>query len=334
MRQPTTAATATFDPTAFAGLVLTVAIAAAAFAVHGLPGMAAVSPAILGAIAGMVIAHAVKLPKAADAGIGFSSRTLLRVAVAMLGLQVTVPQVMALGVGGFAVSAGGLIVSFVAIKALGRWLGVEARLAELIAAGTSICGASAVAGVNTVTEAGEDDVAYAVAMVTLFGSVAMLAWPILGHGFDARHFGLWAGASIHEVAQVAGAAAQVGPEAVQTAAVAKLTRIALLAPLVFGLRTVKAKTGKNGAGKVVGMPWFLLVFAALVAIGSVVTIPADVKAVAAQVSSFLLAMALAGMGLKTHIKGLMAKGWRPLLLGALGTALIGSLTFAAVTVLP
>ena len=329
MRQPTTAATATFDPAALGGFALTAIIAVAAFAVHGLPGMAAVSPAILGAVAGMVVAHAVKLPKAADAGIGFSSRTLLRVAVAMLGLQVTVPQVMALGVGGFAVSSGGLVVSFFAIKTLGRWLGVEARLAELIAAGTSICGASAVAGVNTVTEAGEDDVAYAVAMVTLFGSVAMLAWPILGHGFDARHFGLWAGASIHEVAQVAGAAAQVGPGAVQTAAVAKLTRIALLAPLVFGLRTVK-----GGAGKVVGVPWFLLVFAALVAIGSVVAIPADVKAVAAQVSSFLLAMALAGMGLKTHIKGLMAKGWRPLLLGALGTALIGGMTFAAVSVLP
>jgi uncharacterized integral membrane protein (TIGR00698 family) len=288
--------------------------------------MSAVSPAILAAVIGLFLAHAVKLPGRAEAGIAFSSRSLLRWAVALLGIQVSFGQIVAIGWTGFVIVAAGLAVSFVTIRAVGRWLGVAPKLAELIAAGTSICGASAVAGVNAVTGAEDEDVAYAVAMVTLFGTAAMLLYPLADHLLllDARRYGLWAGASIHEVAQVVGATAQVGPAATQSGAIAKLTRVLMLAPLVMTLRfgRRKAEAGNTGAG----VPLFVIGFLALVVINSLIALPHELTALAGQVSGFLLAMALGAMGLKTHINGLKAKGWAPLALGAFGAVFISLFT--------
>jgi len=313
-------------PDIFPGVVIAVLIGGLAFWLHRLPHMNAISPAILAAVIGLFMVHAVKLSERMEAGIAFSSRSLLRWAVALLGLQVSFGQIVAIGWAGFAIVAAGLAVSFLTIRALGRVLGVAPKLAELIAAGTSICGASAVAGVNTVTGAEDEDVAYAVAMVTLFGTAAMLLYPLIDHLLllDARRYGLWAGASIHEVAQVVGATAQVGPDATQSGTVAKLTRILMLAPLVISLRLGRRHEAKGSAG--LGMPLFVIGFLALVAVNSLFALPREVTALAGQISGFLLAMALGAMGLKTHIDALKAKGWAPLLLGALGTLFISLFT--------
>lgn len=319
-------------PSAFPGLAIAALIGGLAFGIHQLPHMNVVSPAILAAVIGLFLAHAVKIPARMEAGIAFSSRSLLRWAVALLGLQVSFGQIAAIGWAGFIIVAAGLAVSFLTIRTLGRALGVAPKLAELIAAGTSICGASAVAGVNTVTGAEDEDVAYAVAMVTLFGTAAMLLYPLIDHllMLDARRYGLWAGASIHEVAQVVGATAQIGPDATQSGTVAKLTRILMLAPLVMSLRFGRRKTEGGSAG--VGMPLFVLGFLGLVAVNSLFALPHELTAVSGQVSGFLLAVALGAMGLKTHIDALKAKGWAPLVLGALGTLFISlftlGLTFA------
>ena len=136
-----------------------------------------------------------------------------------------------------AVIATTLFATFIFTKWFGRLIGVDRKLAELIAAGTSICGASAVIATNTVTEAHDEDVAYAVACVTVFGSLAMFLYPALPGvlHLDTRAFGLWSGASIHEIAQVVAAAFQVGKESGEYGTIAKLTRVTMLAPLVIGL---------------------------------------------------------------------------------------------------
>ncbi len=313
-------------PSILPGVVVATLIGGLAFGLHHLPHMIAVSPAILAAVIGLFLAHAVKMPARFEAGIAFSSRSLLRWAVALLGLQVSFGQILAIGWTGFAIVAAGLVTSFLTIRALGRVLGVAPKLAELIAAGTSICGASAVAGVNAVTGAEDEDVAYAVAMVTLFGTAAMLLYPLIDHllMLDARRYGLWAGASIHEVAQVVGATAQIGPDATQSGTVAKLTRILMLAPLVMALRFARRKETAGNAGA--GVPLFVIGFLALAAVNSLLPLPHELTVLAGQVSGFLLAMALGAMGLKTHINALKAKGWAPLLLGALGTLFISLFT--------
>jgi uncharacterized integral membrane protein (TIGR00698 family) len=228
-------------------------------------------------------------------------------------------QVMEVGASGVAIIATTLFATFAFTVWLGRLLGVDRRLAELIAAGTSICGASAVIATNTVTRAHDEDVAYAVACVTIFGSVAMFAYPLLPglFGLDPHAFGLWAGSSIHEIAQVVAAAYQDGPLAGDFATIAKLSRVMMLAPVVIALGLAASRrTRGSGHGKASApMPWFVFGFIALVGLNSAVTIPADVKAWIAMLTTFLLSMALAAMGLETDVRKLKAKGLRPLVLG-------------------
>ena len=140
------------------GLLLTAMLAALGTALHTLPMVGIFSPLILSILLGMVFHNVIGTPQRARAGIAFSLRRILRLGIILLGLQITAAQVAAVGIGGIAIIAGGLAATMVFTKALGRWLGVDPKLAELIAAGTSICGASAVIATNTVTRARDEDI--------------------------------------------------------------------------------------------------------------------------------------------------------------------------------
>jgi uncharacterized integral membrane protein (TIGR00698 family) len=318
------------------GLVLTAGIAAMAFAVRAVPSLSAVSPMILAITSGIVFHNMIGTPAGAKPGVTFALRRILRFAIILLGLQLTAEQVLEVGATGVAVIALTLASTFLFTTWLGRRLGVERKLAELIAAGTSICGASAVIAANTVTNAADEDVAYAVACVTVFGSVAMFAYPLLPGllHLDPRAFGLWSGASIHEIAQVVAAAFQDGRAAGEFGTIAKLTRVMMLAPVILTLGLVAkrrtARTGLQQSKSKVPMPWFVLGFIALVGVNSVVTIPTSDKAAIVTATSFLLSMALAAMGLETDIRKLRAKGLRPLLLGAAAFAFIAGFSLMLV----
>ena len=275
---------------------------------------------ILAILMGIGLHNMFGTPTIAIPGVKFSLKRILRFAIILLGLQLTAMQVVEVGPVGIGIIIAVLVSTFVFTKWLGRVLGVERKLAELIAAGTSICGASAVIATNTVTDAPDEDVAYAVACVTVFGSIAMFSYPMLGVAFGlAPHaFGLWAGSSIHEIAQVVAAAYQGGQQAGDFGTIAKLSRVMLLAPVVLSLGFIAQRSagGAEGAGRArVPLPWFVLGFIALVAINSVVAIPAEVKAPVATATTFMLSMALAAMGLETSIVKVYAKGLRPMLLG-------------------
>lgn len=298
------------------GLLLSAVVAVLAIGVHQLPGMGLFSPMILAIAFGLAFHNLVGTPAAAHAGVGFAMRRILRFAIILLGAQLTLTQVRAVGLAGLAVILLTLSSCFVFTKGLGHWLKVDRKLAELIAAGTSVCGASAVIAVNTVTDGPDEDVAYAVACVTVFGAIAMFCYPLLPGllHLTPKAFGLWAGASIHEIAQVVAAAYQDGPVSGDFATIAKLTRVMMLAPLVVGLSFYARRRGaaRRGAAP---LPWFVLGFIALMVANSVWPLPVMVKAPLAQVTSFLLALALGAMGLQTDIGKLRAKGLRPLLLG-------------------
>jgi uncharacterized integral membrane protein (TIGR00698 family) len=305
------------------GVFLTSAVAGTAFAVRLLPGMATFSPMILSMIIGIAFHNIVGTAAWAKAGVTFSLRRLLRGAIILLGLQLTASQVIEIGGRGLGIIAATLLATFVFTVWMGKLLGVEPKLAQLIAAGTSICGASAVIATNTVTDAHDEEVAYAVACVTVFGSVAMFTYPLLPDllHLDPHAFGLWAGASIHEIAQVVAVAFQDGQKAGDFGTIAKLSRVMLLAPMVIaiGLMSARQKHRKSDAGTSSArppLPWFVLGFVALMGVNSLVTIPADTKAFIVAATTFLLSVALAAMGLETDIGKLAAKGLRPALLGA------------------
>lgn len=316
------------------GLLLTGLFAAAAFALRLLPGVAALSPMILAIVLGVAFHNLIGAPARARPGVLFAQRRVLRFAIVLLGLQLTAEQVASVGAAGVAVIAATLVATFLFTTWLGRLIGVDRQLSELIAAGTSICGASAVIATNTVTDAPDEDVAYAVACVTIFGGVAMLVYPLLAGAMalSPQEYGLWAGASIHEIAQVVAAAYQRGQEAGDFGTIAKLSRVIMLAPVVIalGLLARRAAGGREAGGKAPPTPWFLLGFIALIGVNSVITIPAEAKAALVAATGFLLSMALAGMGLETDIGKLRAKGLKPFALGLAAFLFIASFSLTLV----
>jgi uncharacterized integral membrane protein (TIGR00698 family) len=304
------------------GLFLTTLVACAAYGVHSLPVVSTFSPLVLAILLGMIFHNVVGTPVSAKPGVTFSLRRILRFAIIMLGLQLTAMQIGEVGATGIAIIAVTLAATFLFTSWFGRVMGIDPKLAQLIGAGTSVCGASAVIATNTVTDAHDEDVAYAVACVTVFGSIAMFAYPTLGTllHLDPRAYGLWAGSSIHEIAQVVAAAFQEGRQAGEFGTIAKLSRVMLLAPLVIMLGVAAARSGSSSARP--PMPWFVLGFIAMIALNSIITIPPEAKSVIVSVTTFLLTMALAAMGLETDIGKLYAKGLRPLAVGATASVFI------------
>ncbi len=316
------------------GVGLCAGLAAAATALHAIPGLSLLSAMILSIILGMALHNLFGTPDWARPGAAFSVRWILRGAIVLLGLQLTVQQLGQAGLSSLVIIAATLAGSFVFTKWLGRVLGVEHKLAELIAAGTAVCGASAVIAVDSVTRAPDEDVAYAVACVTVFGGIAMFVYPALYPFLHLTHraYGLWAGASIHEIAQVIAAAFQHGADSGHIATIAKLARISMLAPLVLILGLLRARNS-GPRQSALPLPGFVLGFVGMVALNSAAVIPVRLNADIAQLTAFLLALSLAAMGLHTDIRKLKAKGLRPLLLGAAAWIFIAGFSLTLIVTL-
>ncbi|MEV4605735.1 YeiH family putative sulfate export transporter [Neorhizobium sp. LMR1-1-1.1] len=316
------------------GLALTATTAAVALAIRSATGWMALSPLILSIILGMLIRNTIALPQIVETGIQFSLKRILRAGIILLGLQVTIAQILSLGGSALIMVTLTLVTTFLAMRLAGKLIGVDRQLTDLIAAGTSVCGASAVIAANTVVRGRQEHVAYAVACVTLFGSISMIAYPLLAVplGLDERAYGLWSGATIHEVAQVVAASFQAGDVAGQFGTISKLTRVVLLAPLIMTLAiAMRSDAGADtGEGQRVStpMPWFVLGFIAMMLVNSAVSIPADMSRHIVMLTNFLLSMALAAMGLQANIGKLRAEGWRPLALGAFGWIFIAAFGYA------
>ena len=330
------------------GIALSGGIAAVAMALHAVPGPAAVSPMVLAFVIGIAASALFGIPPSTRPGVRFTAKSLLRIGVALLGLQLTVYQLADLGIATLIIVISVLIASFLFTKWVGRVLGVDAALTELLAAGTSICGASAVIATNAVTRAPDQDVGYAVASVSLFGTLSMVIYPLLFGvlHLDVRSYGLWAGASIHEVAQVVAAAFQVDLISGKVAVPVKLARVASLAPLVLILGALRFRRQNNaGNGNLDSgnrdaprfqcrqiFPLFMLGFVILVAINSVITIPTSWHGWIVQVTTFLLTMSLAAIGLETSVRDLQRKGLRPMLLTGIASLFIAVLSLALIEV--
>lgn len=322
------------------GLFLTFTIAVVAFELRNLSGITMLSPLIIAIVLGMALHNTVGTPVTFKPGVVFSMRRILRFAIVLLGLQLSLAQVVTVGIVGLAIIAVTLSSTFVFTVWLGRRLGIDRKLAELLGAGTSICGASAVVATNAVTRASDEDVTYAVASVTVFGSVSVLFYPTLAGllQLTPHAFGLWTGASIHEIAQVVAAAFQNGADSGNFGTIAKLSRVMLLAPMILALSYYTAKRHqtidddevKRPTRRAVPMPWFVLGFIVMMLVNSLDLIPHGEKIYLVQATIFLLTVALAAMGLETDFRKLRAKGWKPLLVGAGSWLFISAFSLALI----
>jgi uncharacterized integral membrane protein (TIGR00698 family) len=311
------------------GIVLVAVITASAYGLRNLPFVSSLSPMITAIFLGMVFANIVGFSSSADAGISIAGKKLLRLAVAMLGLQLTFSQMASIGITGLALAAVVVVTTLLFTIWTGRLLGVDRKLSLLLATGTAICGASAIAGANAVARAKDEDVSYAVACITLFGTVAMFIYPFLNMliGNDPQSYGLWVGLTVHEVAQVVGAGFQGGEAAGQVAVVSKLARVMMLAPVVISLAIYVARSERGSAGqasKTQAIPFFIIGFVALVVLNSWGIVPEQVRAPIVTLTPVLLTSAMAALGLGTSFTKLKQRGLRPLLLSFLATLYIAT----------
>jgi len=312
------------------GTALSCVLAIVAVQLHSLPTLRLISPIIISIVIGMLVSQFVRLPRAMEIGIKFSSQTVLRVAIVLLGFQLTATQLLSVGWRGLAVVAATLIASFFFMIWLGRRMGVDTKLATLLAVGTSVCGASAIVAANTVTQSKQEDVAYAVACVTLFGCVSMFGLPLLVNVFSLSQYtyGIWAGSAVHEVAQATAASFQVGQIAGETGTIAKLARVLMLAPLVLLLGNVTARCATEATvsarKSIQPIPWFVAGFVLAVAVNSFVHLSIEAHELLTVACTFLMCVALTAVGLKTDIRKVWAKGWMPFFLGAAGSAFIAA----------
>lgn len=317
------------------GLLLAGAIAAAATwgARQPLLAGSGLSALTLAICIGLVIGNTVypRLAPGCHAGVGLAKQRLLRAGIVLYGLRLTFQDIGHVGMAGVVVDALVLGSTFLLAQWLGRRVfGLDARTTVLIGAGSSICGAAAVLATEPVIKGRAEDVAVAVATVVVFGTVGTFLYPALFH-WNAAHgwldmspaqYGLYVGSTVHEVAQVVAAGEAIAPEAADVAVISKMVRVMMLAPFLLLLSMAVARGNRSsqvsdGQPRRITIPWFALGFVAMAGVNSLGVLPAAVVQVGVQLDNALLAVAMAALGLTTHVRAVRAAGTKPLLLAAL-----------------
>ncbi|MDR5738297.1 MULTISPECIES: YeiH family protein [unclassified Caballeronia] len=317
------------------GILFVALFAAAVTRLSSLPAIAGlgISPLIVGIIAGAIYGNALKdgMPQSWAAGVNFSARKLLRIAVAFFGLRVSLQEIAHVGLAGVTVS----VLVVVSTLVIGTWAGMKLMkldrdTALLTAAGSAICGAAAVLAFESTLQSKPHKSAMAVGSVVLFGTLSMFLYPLAMHAgwlhLDTLGAGLFFGGTIHEVAQVVGAASNVSPEATHIATIVKMTRVMMLVPvlLVVGFWVSRSRGANHasdgvaqaGRGKL-AVPWFALGFLALVVVNSLHVLPDAATTTLNTLDTFALTMAMTALGMETRIAQIREAGPRAIATGAI-----------------
>jgi uncharacterized integral membrane protein (TIGR00698 family) len=313
-------------------LVLTLGVAGAVLGHWLVPPVGVLTWAIA---LGVVAANARLLPATVAGQVAPVTRRLLRVGIVLLGFSVSFASIAALGLPLIALVAGSLVGTLTFTVWLGRRLGVGQARTLLIGTGVAICGASAIAAMEDTARADEDDVAAAIAMVTLFGTVALIALPLLQGplGLTDVQLGAWAGASVHEVGQVVAAAGPAGQAAVAMAVVVKLTRVVMLAPVVATVgvvRRVSTVRSVDGAARPPLVPLFVLGFLACAALQSAGLVPAAALGWIGHAQVAALSAALFGMGCSVRLAHLLRNGGAVMVVATAATLFLAAVSLAGV----
>ena len=284
-------------------------------------------PLLIALALGAVVANSRWATVPVIAGHAAATRTLLRLGVAALGLQLPFADILAIGPGGLAVIAVTVTLTYLGTLQIGRRLGLDEGFVVLLAAGFSICGAAAIAAVDDVIRAKQQFVALAVAMVTIFGSamIVLVPWLAGALALTEHEAAVWAGASIHEVAQVAAAGSLIGTSALAFAMTVKLGRVALLAPVCS-----LVGRGRSEARTAPVVPWFILAFAAAVALRSSGLLPAAILDAVQPVTTILLGAGMFGLGLGIRLADLWPLPLKVFALAATSTCIAAGTSLALV----
>ena len=291
-----------------------------------------ISALTLAIVLGIVVGNTLypRIAAGSAAGVGFSKQILLRAGIILYGLRLTFQDIAGVGLHGVLLDALMLASTFGLACLLGtRLFGLDRTTTLLIGAGSSICGAAAVMATEPVVRGRAEQVAVAVSTVVVFGTLGIFLYPALFQldqdwGLLPRDPGTWGvyiGATVHEVAQVVAAGRSIGIEAADTAVIAKMVRVMMLAPFLIllsaWLARDKAHRRQHSGATKITIPWFAVGFVLVAGLNSLVSLPPALVSHVNDLDTFLLAMAMAGLGLGTHLSAIRRAGLKPLLLAAL-----------------
>ncbi|GJM45379.1 MAG: membrane protein [Gemmatimonadota bacterium] len=319
-----------------------------------------VSPVMVGILLGMLVRNLLGAPAFVRPGLRFAVTKVLRLGIILLGIRLSMFEVARLGLISIPVVVVCILFGILFSSLLNRWFALPARLGTLIGVGTAICGVSAIAATGPVIDAKEEETAYAIAVITVFGLLAMVAYPFLCPWLfdDPTSVGLFLGTAVHDTSQVNGAAiiysdAHAAPRALDVAVVTKLVRNLFMIAIIpwMAVRYHKSQTASGERSRVALaklFPLFVIGFVVMAAFrslgdaglasgGAFGLWSAEAWhqgcATVQRISGYCLVVALSAVGLSTDFRAMRSLSVKPFLVG-LGTALaVGAVSFAAITVL-
>ena len=321
------------------GLALVVAVAIAARYLHGkIPAEVAklVGDVSVAVALGLVVGNVIRLPGFVKPGIQFAFRTLLRLAIVLLGATFSLKTALSIGGRSILMVVALMTLALLVAHALGRFLEVPGKLSTLIGVGTAVCGNTAISAVAPVIGAPDEETSFAIATNTLFGTAAVFAYPVLGHalGMADPVFGTWAGTAVNDTSQVVAAGFAYSAAAGKVATVVKLTRNLLMGGVILLMGLLYGR----GGGKSVSLaarikqsiPGFVIAFVGMCMLNTFgiveklgTIVHRDLGSDAQTAAKFLILVALAGVGLGTRFSAMRRIGLRPFWVG-LATALTTS----------
>lgn len=324
------------------GVLLVTLFGCAAFYIAQFPAIQylSLSPLIIGIILGMFYGNTLKknMPEAWLPGITFCSKKLLRLAIVLYGFRLTFQNILSVGLTAIIIDiimiTGTLLIGLF----VGKLLKVDKETALLTSTGSAICGAAAILGMEAVVNNKPHKTAIAVSTVVIFGTLSMFLYPLLYRSgllnLTTEQWGLFTGATVHEVAHVVGAGNGMGEAIAETAVIVKMIRVIFLAPvlLLFSFLIARPSNRHNGATNkqaTITIPWFAFGFIAVIGFNSLHLLPEGVINTINYIDTFLLTMAMTALGMETHLRKFKEAGVKPFLLALLlfFWLMIGGYTF-------
>ena len=320
------------------GILLSVAIAALACFIESIIPIHLIGSAVIAMFIGMILNYFLRNTKIFASGIKITSKKILKLAIILLGLSLNINTILNVGKMSLLVMVFTLLTCFGGGYFIGKMLGLNWKLSNLISAGTGICGGSAIAAIAPTIDADDNDVAYAMSATFLFDMAMILLFPIMGRalGMTDEAFGIWAGTAVNDTSSVVATGYAFSEGAGDFATMVKLTRTLAIIPTVVTFAFIQLRLKKKEAiaqskdGSALKanfkitkiFPWFILGFLAMSIVASIFAIPAEVVSGTKSVSKFLMVSALAAIGLNTSFSNMQKSGIRPMIHGFIISALV------------
>ena len=304
---------------------------ALAYAINKFEG--AISPLFMSMVMGLIVVNSGGWSEKGKEAATFAAKRCLRIGVVLLGFQISIDKFIAVGPRGLLAVV--IIVAgvFLGLRFAARRAGLTDSLSTLIAGGFAICGATAIAAISSTRKSEERDVSYAVAVVALCGTLSVFVIPVLAHLFSLSDAtaGAWIGAAVHDVGQVIATASIMGPEALDSAVIVKLTRVVLLIPLILFL---SAKNAENSEKKSLrsATPTFVVAFVICALLVNALPLSSGTITFGKELSKIFLSLGLFGMGLGVKWASIKALGAKPLLVGLSAWVVCGAFALGVIQV--